>query len=85
MKLYIISLVTASWPVLSSNDYSQQAISENDAVNIVTGHELFGLTTFANLPYLHCISMSNVDAYDIAILGAPFDTVGPISPFARPL
>lgn len=36
-----------------------------------------GLTTFANLPYVHCLG-SDADVtqkYDIAILGAPFDTV----------
>lgn len=37
-----------------------------------------GLTTFANLPYLHCLSKDESigESYDIAILGAPFDTVG---------
>lgn len=37
-----------------------------------------GLTTYANLPYVHCLSKhdDDVEKYDIAILGAPFDTVG---------
>lgn len=37
-----------------------------------------GLTTFANLPYVHCLAKEedDVERYDIAILGAPFDTVG---------
>lgn len=37
-----------------------------------------GLSTFANLPYVHCLAGNDndVDRYDIAILGAPFDTVG---------
>jgi len=36
-----------------------------------------GLTTFANLPYVHCLAKEDsVEKYDIAILGAPFDTVG---------
>lgn len=35
-----------------------------------------GLTTYANLPYVHCLSAEDdVEAFDIAILGAPFDTV----------
>lgn len=35
-----------------------------------------GLSTYANLPYVHCLSMEReVERYDIAILGAPFDTV----------
>lgn len=34
-----------------------------------------GLTTFANLPWVHCLSPEDhVDKYDIAFLGAPFDT-----------
>jgi hypothetical protein len=36
-----------------------------------------GLTTFAHLPYLHCLSPNSAsEPFDIAILGAPFDTVG---------
>ena len=35
-----------------------------------------GLSTFANLPYVHCLSQDpNIENYDIAVLGAPFDTV----------
>lgn len=36
-----------------------------------------GLTTYANVPYVHCLAKEGeqVEAYDIAILGAPFDTV----------
>ncbi|KAK4887976.1 hypothetical protein LTR28_003082, partial [Elasticomyces elasticus] len=35
-----------------------------------------GLTTYANLPYVHCLAKKGVDVekFDIAILGAPFDT-----------
>lgn len=39
-----------------------------------------GLTTYANLPYQHCLSTSATGSaytdarYDIAIIGAPFDT-----------
>ena len=37
-----------------------------------------GLTTYANLPYVHCLAKDEEDLekYDIAIIGAPFDTVG---------
>ncbi|KAI1980972.1 hypothetical protein LOZ51_005168 [Ophidiomyces ophidiicola] len=47
-----------------------------DDVDIVSGSQFSGLTTFANVPYVNCF----VDAeaakqrYDIAFLGAPFDT-----------
>lgn len=36
-----------------------------------------GLTTYANLPYVHCLADSDhqVEPFDIAIVGAPFDTV----------
>lgn len=36
-----------------------------------------GLTTYANLPYVHCLAPEGeeVEKFDIAILGAPFDTV----------
>jgi agmatinase len=36
-----------------------------------------GLSTYANLPYVHCLAAEGeeVEKFDIAILGAPFDTV----------
>ena len=43
-----------------------------------------GLTTFANLPWIHCLSKNDqVDKFDIAILGAPFDTGTTARPGAR--
>jgi hypothetical protein len=44
-----------------------------------------GLTTFANLPYVHCLADSpnkDVEKFDIAFLGAPFDTVSICSDFS---
>lgn len=41
-----------------------------------------GLSTYANLPYVHCLATEGVEVekFDIAILGAPFDTVSlPVS------
>lgn len=35
----------------------------------------WGLTTYANVRYVPCLSTSLDIAYDIVILGAPFDTV----------
>lgn len=54
----------------------------DDDVDIVSGSPFNGLTTYGNLPYLKCISDEEVGdkKYDIAILGAPFDTV---STYAR--
>jgi hypothetical protein len=36
-----------------------------------------GLLTFAHIPYVHCLAgeKDTVEPFDIAILGAPFDTV----------
>jgi len=46
-------------------------------IDIATGRKFFGLTTFANLPYVHCLAPDGeeVEKFDIAVLGAPFDTV----------
>lgn len=43
-----------------------------------------GLTTWANLPYVRCLAdTEDVEKYDIAILGAPFDTATTARPGAR--
>ena len=43
-----------------------------------------GLTTFANLPWVHCLSAEpHVEKFDIAFLGAPFDTGTTARPGAR--
>jgi agmatinase len=56
---------------------SQQAIFGQGEIDITTGSAFAGLTTYANLPYVHCLAGEGVEVekYDIAILGAPFDTV----------
>lgn len=43
----------------------------------ITQSKFAGLTTYANVPYVHCLAPKGeeVEPYDIAILGAPFDTV----------
>ena len=47
----------------------------------VSGMQYGGLMTYANLPYVHCLAAEDeeVDGYDIAVVGAPFDTVSPFS------
>ncbi|KAJ4395492.1 hypothetical protein N0V91_010804 [Didymella pomorum] len=44
-----------------------------------------GLSTYANLPYVHCLAADSedVEKFDIAILGAPFDTGVTARPGAR--
>src|SRR5436190_23817709 len=51
-------------------------IQDKDDVDIGTTSPFSGLTTFANLPYVNCFAENAEDSYDIALLGAPFDTVG---------
>lgn len=45
----------------------------------------WGLTTYANIPHEPCLSDKSDISYDIAILGAPFDTVSTVqaSPHSR--
>ncbi|KAI1872072.1 uncharacterized protein JN550_004275 [Neoarthrinium moseri] len=53
-------------------------LDSSDDVDIVTGSRFYGLKTFANLPYVHCFSgdgASAPEAFDIAFMGAPFDTI----------
>jgi len=57
-----------------STEYgSQKPFSNTDSTAEI---EFFGLNTFAHLPYINCLTPSlSGGSYDIAILGAPFDTV----------
>ncbi|KAI1489777.1 arginase [Biscogniauxia mediterranea] len=55
-------------------------------VDIVSGSQFNGLRTYANLPYVNCFSdqdSGSSSKYDIAILGAPFDTGVTARPGAR--
>lgn len=54
----------------------------DDDVDIVTGSQFHGLKTFANLPYVNALADEGAE-YDIAILGAPFDTATSGRPGAR--
>ncbi|KAK7914319.1 proclavaminate amidinohydrolase [Apiospora marii] len=54
--------------------------SDDDDVDIVSGSQFNGLRTYANLPYVNCLSDAEAEKglkYDIAMLGAPFDTASP--------
>ncbi|KAF2790682.1 Arginase/deacetylase, partial [Melanomma pulvis-pyrius CBS 109.77] len=63
----------------------QNGIESNQDIDISTGSAFAGLTTYANLPYVHCLAAKGekVQKYDIAILGAPFDTGVTARPGAR--
>lgn len=64
-----------SFPSLSgfSSDQAVMGIISPD----ITQAKFGGLTTYANLPYVHCLAQEgeSIGKFDIAILGAPFDTV----------
>jgi agmatinase len=64
-----------------SSGFSEQAVFGQRELDITTGSAFAGLTTYANLPYVHCLAGKDeqVEKYDIAILGAPFDTVSYVS------
>lgn len=59
--------------------------SAHDDIDIVTGSQFHGLKTFANLPYVNALSDEEAESnqYDIAVLGAPFDTSTSGRPGAR--
>ncbi|GAB1213057.1 hypothetical protein ATERTT37_002206 [Aspergillus terreus] len=60
-------------------------LSHDDPVDITTNSQYNGLTTFAHLPYVNCFVDEESDStpYDIAFLGAPFDTAVTARPGAR--
>lgn len=61
----------------------QQVLNYGGGIDVTTGSAFAGLTTYANLPYVHCLAGEGhqVEKFDIAILGAPFDTVSAVSSF----
>ena len=64
------------FPPVAGINAHHTPIGENNDVDILSGSAFSGLTTFANLPYITCFDDgSDAEKYDIAILGAPFDTV----------
>ncbi|PYI05340.1 agmatinase 1 [Aspergillus sclerotiicarbonarius CBS 121057] len=67
------------------NPTYQQPLAHEDTIDIITGSQFSGLTTFANLPYVNCFAddESILNNYDIAFLGAPFDTGVTARPGAR--
>jgi len=62
--------------------YPYQAVYPGD--NEVTADSIFsGITTFAKLPWVQCLTKDNEELFDIAFLGAPFDTGTSYRPGAR--
>lgn len=62
--------------VAGADPYQSTLVSNLDGIDIVSGSQFSGLTTFANVPYAACFADGPAsEKYDIALLGAPFDTV----------
>ena len=75
---YCVSARDVVFPPALGVESIQQPLRDDDSIDISTGSEFYGLTTFANLPYVNCFAKSSDDEAsksDIFILGAPFDTV----------
>ncbi|KAE8399656.1 hypothetical protein BDV37DRAFT_275110 [Aspergillus pseudonomiae] len=72
-------------PIAAIQGSGQVPLGNDDRVDIVTGSQFSGLTTFAKLPYVNCLvdDQAQFTPYDIAILGAPFDTGVTARPGAR--
>jgi hypothetical protein len=63
------------FPDSSPLQYAFTRGGDLDEVDI-SGASFHGLNTFANLPYVECFTDGNLDSrFDIAFLGAQFDTV----------
>jgi agmatinase len=69
--------------VVRPNGHSPQYMIANSDDYLEQPGEFAGLSTYANLPFVHCTSAGAVEAYDIAVLGAPFDTATTGRPGAR--
>ncbi|KAL3460794.1 agmatinase 1 [Aspergillus heterothallicus] len=65
--------------------HNQAIVGQDEKVDIVSGSQFSGLTTFAHIPYVNCFVDSEAEAtpYDIAFLGAGFDTGVTARPGAR--
>ncbi|KAI0055883.1 agmatinase [Artomyces pyxidatus] len=62
--------------------YPYQATYPGD--NDVTANSIFsGITTFAKLPWVQCLTKEKSEAFDVAFIGAPFDTGTSYRPGAR--
>jgi agmatinase len=80
LSLFTLSVLARDvvFPPLAAVHTSQQYFLpfKDDPAILLAGADFHGLSTYANLPYVKCMSSEEeVEKYDIAILGAPFDTV----------
>jgi hypothetical protein len=78
--ILLISLAHAReivFPALSGYTISDQILLGGYNDPDISAAKFAGLETYANLPYVHCLAGDGkeVEEFDIAVLGAPFDTV----------
>ncbi|KAL4884223.1 arginase family-domain-containing protein [Aspergillus karnatakaensis] len=73
------------FPPIAAIHPNQVLLGQHEKIDITTGSQFSGLTTFARIPYVNCFVDSEAEAtpYDIAVLGAPFDTAVTGRPGAR--
>jgi len=68
-------------PLISPSKHDVHEPGPDDPLNLAKDSAFMGLMTYANIPYVHCLADEasgeeyNGEKYDIAVLGAPFDTV----------
>lgn len=80
MKIFVLFLLAlreaSGWQLSSDPNQASLSVDEDD-LNLLDSHYYYGLRTFANVPYVNCFSSedSKDQKYDIAVLGAPHDTV----------
>lgn len=75
---YWVSAREIVFPAVPGAASFQGLLRDADGIDISTGSEFHGLTTFANLPYAKCFMDSHDEDSiegDIFLIGAPFDTV----------
>ncbi|GAW21242.1 hypothetical protein ANO14919_107600 [Xylariales sp. No.14919] len=84
------SCASGAWQFPHAPSYSAAqrplgGIANDDDVDILYGSQFSGLNTYARIPYVNCFSDDEAKGtkYDIAILGAPFDTGVTARPGAR--
>ncbi|KAH0001256.1 Arginase/deacetylase, partial [Aureobasidium melanogenum] len=86
LSILLLASTTAgrdiTFPPVAGYQAPMMHVSGHESIDI-TGAKFAGLTTFANLPYVHCLDQDGSEKYDIAILGAPFDTGVTARPGAR--
>jgi len=91
--LILFALFASPSTLVVAHDYSNQMPldyvkypyqASYRGLNEVTADSVFsGITTFAKLPWVRCLNQDKDESFDIAFVGAPFDTGTSYRPGAR--